>query len=106
MQKYIHAEIYSLSLLGSFVQLNGCGCHGDLSPPPPPPTPTVFLLFSRSGYEWLNARQISLSNEVQQFSLPPVGLLFTFMKETNTEHDFAEMFHLLSRLSTETASEM
>lgn len=31
VQKYIHAEIYSLSLLGFFAQLNGWGCHGDLS---------------------------------------------------------------------------
>lgn len=42
---------------------------------------TVFPLFSRSGYERLNALQISLMDGVQQFSLPPVGLLFTAMKK-------------------------
>lgn len=67
------------------------------------PPLAVFLLFSRSGYERLNALQISLMNGVQQFSLPPVGLLFTFMKQTDTEHDSVALmsnfiFNLLSYL--------
>lgn len=89
VQKYIHAEIYSLSLLGSFAQLNGWGCHGDLSFAFFFPTAlTVFLWFSRSGYEQLNALQISMTNGVQQFSLPPVGLLACLLAFHRYETDW------------------
>lgn len=96
-QKYIHAEIYSLSLLGFFAQLNGCGCHGDLSFAYP--HPTVFLLLPRLGHECLTAQQICLTDKVRQFSLPPVGFLFAAAKQADTEHGTSFLIVKLRLLS-------
>lgn len=114
VQKYIHAEIYSLSLLGSFAQLNGWGCHGDLSfaffSPP--------LSLSSSGFpgqvmnSWTLCRfpwRMGCNSLVCHLLACLLAcLLFTAMKQTDSECDSVylffkfDCFYIISKVSTGT----